>query len=171
MGEIKSTLDLVMERTRHLSMSEEEKSRQQREDFEKRIQGLLQQYLDQTLTVKGLRDRLAALQTELKVSDEQFVVQAVLGRIDPDKGYYRWLELLAEIAPAVHGPLEKLLSEYNERLADLLQAGEERVLKRLAERYSIRGAAVVPNPGKDPEYAQGVAALRRAILAGIDALK
>jgi hypothetical protein len=171
MAEIKSTLDLVMERTRHLSMSDEEKSLQQREDFEKRLQGLLQQYLDQTLAVKGLRDRLAALQTELNVSDEQYVLQEVLGRIDPDKGYARWLELLAEMAPGVHGPLQKILAEYAEHLADLLLAGEERELTRLAESCDIRGAAVVPNPLKDPEYARAVADRRSATLAGIDALK
>ena len=42
MAEIKSTLDLVMERTRHLSQSTAEKEAQRRGDFEKRLQGLLQ---------------------------------------------------------------------------------------------------------------------------------
>ena len=42
MGEIKSTLDLVLEKTKHLSQSSDEKQAQIRKDVEIRIKGILQ---------------------------------------------------------------------------------------------------------------------------------
>ena len=41
MGEIKSTLDLVLEKTRHLSQSSEEKQAQTQKDTGNRINGML----------------------------------------------------------------------------------------------------------------------------------
>lgn len=55
MTEIKSTLDLVMEKTRHLSFSEQEKKDQHSEEFAKRIKGLIQQYQDQKLKAENLQ--------------------------------------------------------------------------------------------------------------------
>ena len=43
MSEIKSTLDLVMERTRQMTLSAEEKAHQKKADCEKRLQSLLLQ--------------------------------------------------------------------------------------------------------------------------------
>ena len=47
MGEIKSTLDLVLEKTRHLSQSSGEKQAQTQKDTDNRINGMLQKYLDE----------------------------------------------------------------------------------------------------------------------------
>ena len=54
MGEIKSTLDLVMEKTRHLTLSREEKEEQKRVEVNKRLKGLVQKYQDNLLK----KDRL-----------------------------------------------------------------------------------------------------------------
>lgn len=48
MAEIKSTLDLVLERTKHLSQSSEEKQAQKQKDIANRLNGLLQKYQDST---------------------------------------------------------------------------------------------------------------------------
>ena len=50
MGEIKSTLDLVMERTRNLTLSDEEKQAHKQMAIASRIKGLLQKMLDGMLT-------------------------------------------------------------------------------------------------------------------------
>ena len=39
MTEIKSTLDLVMEKTRHLILSDEEKQEQKENEFKKKLKG------------------------------------------------------------------------------------------------------------------------------------
>jgi hypothetical protein len=170
MSEIKSTLDLVMERTRHLSLSAEEKEGQRREDFQKRLQGLLQQYADQAVSADELRDRIAALQTELEVTDGRLVVAAVLGRIDPRVSADSWLDLLADLAPAVRGPLEKVLADYHERRDDLRRSGEKRLREQFADRHGIRGTAVVVNPEKDSEFSERLDGLGRETLTRIESL-
>lgn len=92
MGEIKSTLDLVMERTRHLSLSSEEKKRQQKEAFKKRLNGLLANFADGSLTVDALQNRISQLQKKLKVDDRKIVLSAIGERIDPGGDNRHWLQ-------------------------------------------------------------------------------
>ena len=61
MGEIKSTLDLVMEKTKHLSLSDEEKQNQKNSEIEKRVNGLLQKCRDQILSTDELQKEYARL--------------------------------------------------------------------------------------------------------------
>ncbi len=170
MSEIKSTLDLVMERTRHLSLSDEEKNKQQREDYEKRLQGLLQQYADGALTVDGLVDKARTLQAEMKIEDHHLLTHAVIRRFDPDRGNDRWLALLENLAPEACAPLKGILENHRRQQADLLQNGQEAFAKELSDRDRIEGSAVVPNPLKNPTCRQDLATLRQATLDQINAV-
>ncbi len=49
MGEIKSTLDLVMARTKHLTLTDEEKKTQQSVNVKQRLQGLIQKFQDHAI--------------------------------------------------------------------------------------------------------------------------
>jgi hypothetical protein len=169
MVEIKSTLDLVMERTRHLSLSAEEKAQQQREEFQKRLQGLLQQYADDAVSMDELPNRLTALQDEFSVTEGR-VPAAVLGRIDPDQENTRWLDLLVVLAPEVIAHLREVLAIYAESRKELLEGSLQNWRQRLAEDYGISGSAVVPNTQKDPQFQAGLAALRREVQKEIDQL-
>jgi len=161
MGEIKSTLDLVMERTRHLSLSDEEKTHQHKEDFRKRLQGLLQQYADGSLTVEGLKERIEALQAELNIDDPILPAAAMADRMDPDRDNRIWLNLLAAFAPAVCGALEAALTVYRRQRDSSLLEGSERLRNRLAQDCGISGTAVAPNPHKDPDCQAQLVRLRQ----------
>ena len=170
MAEIKSTLDLVMERTRHLSQSTAEKEAQRRGDFEKRLQGLLQQYADGALTVNGFSERSGALQAEAGIEGQHLVTQAVIRRIDPDQDSEPWLTLLEPLAPEVNASLKEILADYESRRASLLKAGEETLRQELDRRHDIAGSAVVPNPLSSPAYQEDIAVLKQETLSQIDAL-
>lgn len=170
MGEIKSTLDLVMEKTRNLSLSAEEKESLKRTDFEKRLQSLLQQYADDIESVETLQRRIKSLQEELDVTDATLQVEAVFKRIDPDRDNGRWLVLLESMAPAAAGPLQESLAAYDQQRADLTTAAEQRLVEQLAQRHGIQGTAVKPNPTHDPDYQQNLAALMRWTQPRIDAV-
>lgn len=170
MGEIKSTLDLVMERTRHLSLSAEEKDKQQREDYEKRLQGLLQQYADGASTVDGLLDSTRTLQTEMKIEGHHLLTQAVIRRFDPDQDNEPWVALLENLAPEACDPLKDILENHRRQQADLLQKAQEAFAQELSERDGIEGSAMVPNPLKNSTYRQDLATLRQATLDQIDAI-
>jgi len=60
MGEIKSTLDLVMEKTRHLTLSAEEKIDREKEEAKKGLNGFLQKYKDNVINLEELTKELRA---------------------------------------------------------------------------------------------------------------
>lgn len=161
MGEIKSTLDLVMERTRHLSQSEEEKTRQRREDFGKRLQGLLQQHTDGILSKDALKDRMEDLRSALKVDDQRALITSIAGRIDPDRDNRRWLDLLGDLAPTACVPLETALDDYEKKKHQRLQEGIIRQRQWLASAHGIKGAAVTPNALNDGDCIKALSALRQ----------
>lgn len=167
MGEIKSTLDLVMERTRHLSLSDEEKAQQNREEFEKRLQGLLQQYEDGAMTVDSLQHRISDLQNELKIDDDQMIKRAIFGRIDPDQDNQRWMELIPTYVPAAAAPIQSILADYHLNKKDLLEEGQQQQGETLRQAHHIQGKAVIPNPHKATHYQQGLAAIKQETLAKI----
>lgn len=170
MGEIKSTLDLVMERTRHLSMSAEEKTRQRQADFAKRLQGLLQQYADGAMAVDRLRDRINALQAELSVTDQEPVLTAIMERIDPEKDNQPWLTLLVDLAPAIGGLLDEIFTAFQREKADLWLASIKRLHEALWQQHGIKGSAVVPNPSADTAFIEQLAKLRQQTHARVDDL-
>lgn len=170
MGEIKSTLDLVMERTRHLSLSAEEKETQRREAFAKRLQGLLQQYADDALSVDEVRERIADLQSEMDISGPEQPAEAVILRVDPDQDNDRWLALLEHLAPDVSRPLGEILEAYEGEQAALLDSGRQLFGDRLAREDGITGSAVVPNPNKDPASRKKLTDLQKETRTKIAAL-
>jgi len=171
MGEIKSTLDLVMEKTKNLSLSPEEKAEQKRAEFEKRLQGLLQQYADDAVSMDTLKDHIRMLQEEFDLHDATVPLDAVFTRIDPDKDNWRWLYLLDTVAPAAANSLKEILSEYDRKRADLGVASGKRILEQFAQHHGIRGSAVVPNPRKDSPYQERLAALRGETQKRIDTIR
>lgn len=170
MGEIKSTLDLVMEKTRNMTLSPEEKARQQRTDFEKRLQAALQQYSDNILTAESFKERVAQLRTEFGVADDGPVAAAVFKSIDPDEDNNRWLALIESLAPSSFDPLREILTAYREQADNLIKAAESRQTDLLAEHYGVHGSAVIPNAEKDIAYRESRASLKKDAKAKIEAL-
>jgi hypothetical protein len=170
MGEIKSTLDLVMERTSHLSMTPEEKARQREADFKKRLQGLLQQYADEKLGLQELLKSIGNLQAETGTKDARQVLGMVCKRVDPDEDTQAWIALLASLAPQVTGPLEDRLASYSDQKEHLVRNGAQQMRDRLAHDHAIHGSAVLPAPEQDEACRQELSTLREKTLAQIAAL-
>ena len=170
MGEIKSTLDLVMERTRNLSMTAEERALQRQADFEKRLQGLLNKYAEEVLSVGNLTTRIEELKAELKITDKRLVVKAVFGRINPDADNARWLDLIAELLPSTIDPVGKILEAYRQKQTDLMQTCGNQMKDHLFRQHGIKGSSVIPNPLKDIQYQENIAALQDETRAKIETL-
>lgn len=170
MGEIKSAIELAMERTRNMSLSEEEKVRLHKDEFEKLLQGALQRYSDEVISIDDFRERISQLQSDEHINDNQLVIKSVLKRIDPDGENERWLSLLSVLAPVLSDSLQKIISEYSEQHSQLLQDVRKQMLEQLAQRQGITGSAVVPNPEKSASYQHDISALRRGTQSRIDAI-
>jgi len=161
MGEIKSTLDLVMERTQNMSLSDEEKARQQRDEYEKRLQGLLQKYADGGYGLDRLQAEIGRLQQSMRFNDQTALRNAVRRRIEPDGNPGRWLDLMARLAPEISRSLADILKTYRTRRDECIETAERRLRRRLIQAHGIAGSAVSPNPRKDRRCRDDLSALRR----------
>ena len=160
MSEIKSTMDLVMERTRDLSLSRDERDRQRREEFEKLLLGLMTQYDERLLSPENLQKRIDALRSEYGIEDREPVMKALMGRVDPDGDNERLLNLLTRWAPEAGDDLKETLSRYRQQRISLVKEAEGRLKDDLARNHGIRGSALVPNPERDSAFREHLAALQ-----------
>ena len=167
MAEIKSTLDLVMERTRNMRPSREEREEMLARDREKKAKGLLLRLSEGHLKTENLREAAVdaagpeeaeALEAELK----RLLIQDL--SLDQDPGpAVAALEVLAG-RPAIE-PLQALLAlqkDYTNDMAELEAQAAAQALEKLAAR-GITGSALRPKPVRTPAFEAKRLDLRRRL--------
>ena len=170
MAEIKSTLDLVMEKTRHLTLSPEEKQKQDLSEVEKAIKSLFQRYQDDLLSFEQLKDKLHRLQETCSI-DDAWMRNIVLDRIDPDQENTIWLDLLDKYFGFNTTGLVSMLQEYRSALNQAEEKWCSKLKETLETDYNIKGTAVVPNPGADPLWASERMGIQNNFQKTLDELK
>ena len=145
MAEIKSTLDLVMERTKHLSLSDEEKREQEQAELRMRIKGLVIKAQDQSVKIEQVEKELKALQEEQGTRFQKLLREELLNEIGLEGDNRLPVILLRRFGQVKTDALESLLHDY--RQAVQKKAAEEEQFQRagLMKTHSISGSAVVPN--------------------------
>ena len=160
MGEIKSTIDLVLEKTRDLSLSSQEKQKLAQKELEKKIQGLISRYLDQLIPMSRLAEemeRMAGTEKDLSV---RLLKRHLLAHLDFDRDNSRILTALEEVAGVDTASLVNLQEEYQSEKEGAKKGITEKSLEWLQER-GISGSAVVSNLGKDPHWRQFLEGLHK----------
>jgi hypothetical protein len=152
MGEIKSTLDLVMEKTRHLTQSQEEKKAQKRIDVNKRLQGLLQKYLDNLLKKDILKEELGKLKTTYDLNVDEMLADLLLNSLKLGRDNTLFLELLSEIFELNLSGLETIFQNFKAAVKSATKERVDQIKTDLSEKRFISGSAVVPNLESDREW-------------------
>ena len=160
MGEIKSTLDLVMEKTKHLSLSDEEKQNQKQIEVKKRINGLLQKYRDQVLSMEQLYTEYDRLKKELNLPDDTGLVNQIIDKIDLAADNRPLMALLNNLCESGTEGIEALLGEFQEELNSAASYRMLELREGLAQKHSIFGSAVVPNLQADDTWLEEADVLR-----------
>jgi hypothetical protein len=150
MAEIKSTIDLIMERTKSLSASPQERESFQRQEREKRLRGLVQRLLDDNLTLDGVKDELANEKKNGSAAEVAGVVKnALAGHIDPEADNERLFRYVNELVGTPEDKLRETLAAFREE-ATSRKAVLTESQKTDLESKGITGSAVLPNPEADP---------------------
>jgi len=144
MTEIKSTLDLIMEKTRDLLPSEEEKKALLGKEWAGKIRGLVQRVLDGKMTPEALRSELSSSPPPSGIHPYALLKRELLGKIDPDEDNGRILHLLETLCGEDTGKLKRGIAGYLWRVEEKKAALSAVALEDLASR-GITGAAVSPN--------------------------
>ena len=167
MGEIKSTLDLVMEKTKHLSQSAEEKQAQRRKDIENRLRGMLQKYQDKVISLEHLQRDYERLKAEFNLPDHTFLAGQVIDRLEPDGDNLALLDALEHCCNLDSRSLADLIQRHQAKVHTAAQSRLQALKESLAQNYHIAGSAVVPNLEADDHWrreAQGLASKIRGEL-------
>jgi len=83
MGEIRSTLDIIMEKAERVTVTDEDKDAFMKNEVEGKVRGLLQKYLDGIINQERLKREVRAMSDERYVVATTVLKKECLGRIEP----------------------------------------------------------------------------------------
>jgi hypothetical protein len=155
MGEIKSTLDIIMEKTKDLTLTEEEKRAFRKKEVEGKVKGLLLKFLDGLIDVEKLTKEVISEAGKDQGMAMAFILKECLDRIDPEADNELLLQILEHVANINTTSLQNILSEFKIKLKDEKDIREQELNKQILEK-GISGSAVLPNIRSDQQWIQHV---------------
>jgi len=170
MAEIKSTLDIIMERAKGITVTEEEKAQFKRRDLEEKVRGLLHKALGGVMDLDRLSDQLAGLDKADREVAMAVLLQQCLGNVDPEGDNKTVLAILEHLLKVDTTSVTGLLAEFHESLEKGKTDQGEKIKKRL-RKAGISGSAVVPNILAAPDWHRYISELREKFLGDIDAIR
>jgi hypothetical protein len=169
MGEIKSTLDIIMEKTKDLKMTDEEEREFRKRDIEGKVRGALQKFLDGLMDSNRLKEELNGLGEKQHTMAKEALLRECVDRMEPGADNSPILDALENAARLDISPVKKILLEYHQDFEQQKGEQEEVLLKRLEEK-SISGTAVIPNIYSDKGWIQYLSEAKRGFRAKIQDL-
>jgi hypothetical protein len=150
MAEIKSTLDIIMERTKNLTLTEEEKKSIRTKEVKSRVKGWLQRYTDGALIIRDLKENM---EQERVVSPEAAALlrEECLDHLEPEADNRKLFQLMEEILGIDTAPFQRLIDDFNEEILKY-QVGATRESGDVLHSQGISGTAVLPNLNLSPAW-------------------
>jgi len=150
MSEIKSTLDLIMEKTKNLSLTQEERQDIHLKELKAKVKGWTQRYLDHHIDVETLQEQLASMPEDQTLALD-FFRKAMVAHLDPDGNNKRILSFLQDALGEDIGPLSRQIDSFKAEQKRLKAQYTKEALHEL-EGKEICGTAVIPNLDQYPPW-------------------
>ena len=151
MGEIRSTMDIIMEKAKGLTMSEEEKEAFRKKETAGKVRGLFQRFLDGFIDAERLKDEIGSFGEERYAVAREALVRKCLDRMEPGADNTILLDALENAAGLDIAPIRKIILDYNKEL-EQQKMDRKQVLQKNLEGLGISGTAVTPNIHADQEW-------------------
>ncbi len=161
MAEIRSTLDIIMEKTKGLTMSEKEKKAFKEQEMAGKVKGLIQKFLDGILDMDQLKGEVAGLDEKGGDMVKRLIREESVSRIEPEGDNEPLLRVLEEVTGSDVDSLRKVLKEFQQRF-EREKETREKELRKEWEKQGISGSAVLPNINADAEWSGQVSEMRNA---------
>jgi hypothetical protein len=140
-----------MERTKNLTLSENEKKEIEEKELKEKVRGLIQRSIDGTLLPAELDRELTGELEKHPDSAKDILRAEITGRLDPHGNNDRLLETLERYVGIKKESVEELLDTFRSR-AEIEQGRIRAAMKARLADESITGSAVIPNTDKDREW-------------------
>ncbi len=153
MAKIKSTVDLIMEKTKHLSLNAEEKAALEKRQLGQRVQAALTPYLKGERDVNFLAHELARLPPESAEEGKRLCVELLIDGLSPSENSPRILAAAGHLlGEAERERWEKTLVPIQMEARGALQKAGEQAADRCREALAeagLRGPALLPRPDEE----------------------
>jgi hypothetical protein len=161
LAEIKSTLEIIMEKTEGLTMSDEEKADLKQKELTGKIRGLVQKFLDGIMNPERFRKEVAVLEADKGHAVKQVIREEAIARFSLIGDNSRLLEMMEYATGMDVGPINDSLEAYEIRLQEEASSRMQALWEGL-EQKGIRGSGVVPNLDADPDWKKHIAEAEQA---------
>jgi len=162
MAEIKSAIEIAMERTKNLRLSSEEKERLKEEELQSKAHGLVNRFLEVDLHFREVEKELAKYSPEQRSQVEKIMIEDFAARMDPDRNNELIFQGIEILAPDKRKTILKgmeLIKEYLTQKEKERQKAEKTLRNKL-ETMGISGPAVLPKVEGTREWADALSGLR-----------
>jgi hypothetical protein len=149
MAEIKSTLDLVMERTRHMTLSPEERQAQKDNEIKQKLKGWVQKYQDEAISVQEFKREMSRLREDCPQTKDSWVNEEIIGRLDLDADNRMLLDLLQNACGMDTSQMDALIREYQESIREFIDMRNDSFRQALNRHRRISGTAIMANLEND----------------------
>jgi hypothetical protein len=149
MAEIKSTMDLIMERTKGLTLSPKEKEEIQREEWLKKAKGRIQKFLDGWLDMDQVKTEL--FHQEAPAGWKKILYQEIIGGLELEGDNEKRFQLITVLLEKPREPLVKILKGFNLKVKEEKTRQSDQLIKQLADQ-GISGPAVIPSLERAPSW-------------------
>lgn len=160
MAEIKATLDIIMEKTKGLTMTEEEKETFRKKEIEGKVRGLLQRFLDGFIDAERLKDEIGSLGEKRYAVAKEALFRECMGRMEPGADSTILLDALENAAGLDIAPIRKIILDYDQEL-EQQKMDRNQVLQKNLEGIGIAGTAVIPNIDADEEWIRYLSEMKK----------
>ncbi|MGD1153498.1 MAG: hypothetical protein ABR911_11595 [Syntrophales bacterium] len=154
MAEIKSTLDIIMERTKNLTMTDKEKASFRRKEAEGKVKGWVQKYQDGVIeldTIKSYFEKEITEYPEVRQILKSQLLDCL--KLTGDNG--KILRLLEDILETSTETIENTIQSFKHEMDILRIKRIESLGKELKER-KIYGSSVAPNPDHGGDWQESI---------------
>ena len=151
MAEIKSTLDIIMEKAKKFSVTEEEKKGFKRQELEGKIKGLLQKAVDGVLDSERFQVEVFAFQTKEKELVHRILQEEIVARIELGANNEALLQLLEKTEGLASGAIRKVVAK-SEKKDEKQKESRRKALIESFKKKGISGSAVLPNLDANREW-------------------
>jgi hypothetical protein len=154
MAEIKSTLDIIMERTKNLTMSDEEKASFRRKESEGKVRGWVQKYQNGTIGIDKLKldiEKEAAEHPEIPHILKTQLLDCL--RLTGENDIM--LRLLEDILGISTESIEEIIQSFKRKI-DILRNRNIEGLREELKKRKVYGSAVVPNPNHGVDWQKSI---------------
>ena len=174
MAEIKSTLELALERTRKMSISEEEKREIKRKEIVQKATWMFHRYLEDHSSLNEVLREIERMEEKAGATIREMFLSQLIDALSVDDGSKKLLRgiesLKGRSVDDIKQKLEVLHSEYEREEQEAEEKGRVQMEEAL-RKEGIHGSAVVPHVKGSKEWRERIGTVEQGFRGKIEEVK